>query len=123
MRPEHLPTPVADAEVGHLSDALARYPNGLTRKDLARLFGGDRRGRAVVSAAVERGELAIVRADGASGPVYRLARSIEEVTREAANLASYAESLDRRRRGLLAAWQAGGAARRQPPLLSVPEDE
>lgn len=116
MRPAHLPTPVTDAEIHHLQTALTNYPSGLTRADLERLFGSDRRGRAIVSAAVERGELAIIRAEGINGQVYRLARDVDEINREADNLASYARSLDRRRNGLMQAWQAGGTSRRQPSL-------
>ena len=83
----------------------------------SRLFGSDRRARAIISAAVERGELAIIRAEGIDGSnVYRLAKDIDEINREADNLASYEHSLAKRRRGLLEAWHAGGTARRQPSL-------
>lgn len=41
MRPAHL-TPITDAEVQHAVNALKRYPNGLTRADLERVFGTDR---------------------------------------------------------------------------------
>ena len=109
--------PVTAVEINQLHDQLRRNPNGLTRKNLARCFGGDRRARLIIAAAVEQGELAIIRTDGVDGSnVYRLARTVDEVNREADNLARYERSLSRRRRGLLEAWSAGGTARRQPSL-------
>ena len=120
MRPAHLPTPVTDAEIHHLQTALTNYPSGLTRADLERLFGSDRRGRLVIATAVENGELAIIHDPETN--TYRKARNIDEVTREIDSLASRERRLERRRRGLMEAWQAGGTSRRQPSLYEPGND-
>ena len=116
------PTPVTDAEISILADFLRRFPSGLKRKgDLARLFQSDRRGRLVIAAAVERGELCIIY--DRDSEVYRVARDIDEVTCEVDRLTSYSRQLARRARGAMNAWQAGGVARRQPDLFPPADGE
>lgn len=111
----YTPTPVADHEVRELISALTRYPSGVTRKQLAAMFGSDRRGRQIVAATVERGEAAIVHDRDLD--TYRVARTQREVDAEAQVLTRYARSIERRCQGLLRAFEAGGVARRQPGMF------
>lgn len=116
MRPPHL-TPITDAETTHALRALKRYPSGLSRADLERLFGSDRRGREVMATLAERGVAPVIntKSDYGDGQVYRLARTAQEIDEAVATLSSYRASLDRRIKGLIDAWQDGGAP--QPNLF------
>ncbi|MFA5552135.1 MAG: hypothetical protein WDA03_11040 [Trueperaceae bacterium] len=116
MRPAHL-TPITDAEVQHAVNALKRYPNGLTRADLERVFGSDRRGRAIMAALTERGIAPVITTPSAygDGKVYRLARTAQEVNEAVATLRSYRDSLDARITGLQRAWEGDG----QPAQANV----
>lgn len=109
MRPPHL-TPITDAETNHALRALKNYPNGLTRADLERLFGSDRRGRAIMAALTERGIAPVITIDSefGDGKVYRLARTTQEIDEAVATLNSYRDSLERRAKGLRKAWASDG---------------
>jgi hypothetical protein len=107
------PTPILDAEVRNALEHLKRYPSGLTRVDLERLFGSDRRGRDVMADLVERGIAAVVVVDspfGGEKKVYRLATSAAEVEAEQRRLLAYEASARRRREGLAIAWTRGPTA-------------
>lgn len=119
MRPAHL-TPITDAEVQHAVNALKRYPNGLTRADLERVFGSDRRGRAIMAALTERGTAPVITTDSTygDGKVYRLARNEAEIQQAIATLRSYRDSLDKRITGLQKAW-AGDGKPAQPNVFDL----
>lgn len=113
VAPDAAPRPITDAETHHALSHLKRYPSGLSRPDLERLFGSDRRGRLVMAAIVERAIAAIVVVESpyhGGGKVYRLARDADEVAREEARLRSYEESARRRREGLRLAFERGPQA-------------
>lgn len=104
------PPPITDADAHHAVELLKRYETGLTRADLERLFGSDRRGRDVMAALAERGIAAVVVVESpyhGTALVYRLARTIEEVEREERRLRSYELSARRRREGLRLAFERG----------------
>lgn len=101
--------PVTDTDVSRALSLLRDYPNGVTREHLERSFKSDRHGRKVVEALVATGRAAVINTEDMFGNnVYRLARTLDEVEGEARKLASYQESLERRRQGLLLAWERGG---------------
>lgn len=112
------PPQVTDAEVHHALSVLRKYPNGLTRADLERVFGSDRRGRDIMAALNERAIAAVINVDSTlyGQRVYRLARDIDEVEAASANLRAYELSLRRRREGLERAFLNGGGAP-QPDLF------
>ena len=111
------PTPVTDAETHHALEALRTHTSGLTRADLVRLFGSDRRGRDVIAALVERRIAAVVVLPNPFAErekVYRLARTIEEVEAEERRLHAYELSTRRRREGLRPAFERGPEAPQAP---------
>lgn len=101
---------VTAADIAQAVRVFKRYPNGITRKEAARILGGDRYARDVIAAVVETGAAPVITAKAlfGDGQVYRLARNEEEVQAAARNLVSYELSLRRRREGLLAAWEGKG---------------
>ena len=117
MRPTHL-TPITDAEVRQATTVLKKYPSGLTRADLSKYFGSDRRGRAIMAALTERGIAPVITIDSefGDGKVYRLARTTQEIDEAVATLNSYRDSLERRAKGLRKAW-AGDGGPAQPDLF------
>lgn len=105
-----LPPPLTDAEIELAVSWLRKYPSGLTRADLERIFGSDRRGRDVVVGVAERGIAAVinVRSDVHGGAkVYRLARTLAEVEEEERRLLAYEESVRLRRLGVRRAFERG----------------
>jgi len=109
-RPADVPPPITDAEAHAAVSYLKRYPSGLSRADLERLFGSDRRGRDVMAAVVERSIAAVIVVDSpyhGTAKVYRLATSIEEVELEERRLLAYELSARRRREGLRPAFTRG----------------
>lgn len=105
MKYQHL-TPVTDAEVSKGVRALKQGP--LTRHDLERIFGSDRRGRQIMAVLTTR-EIApvVVTEDNLRGRVYKLAATQEEVDAEVRVLRSRAHQLLRRAEGLEVAWESG----------------
>lgn len=111
-RPADVPANVSDAEASHALYQLKTYPAGLSRVDLERAFGSDRRGRHVMAALAERGIAAIVVVPSpyhADAKVYRLATSLDEVEAEQRRLLAYETSARRRREGVARAWARGPA--------------
>lgn len=109
-RPVDVPPPITDAEAHAAVSYLERYPSGLSRADLERLFGSDRRGRDVMAAVVERAIAAVIVVDSpyhGGSKVYRLATSIEEIEQEERRLLAYELSARRRREGLRPAFTRG----------------
>lgn len=118
-RPPNAPKPILDAEIRHALEHLKRYPSGLTREDLVRLFSSDRRGRNVIAALAENGIAAIVVVESpyhSAKNVYRLATSSAEVEAEQRRLLAYETSARRRREGVARAW-ARGSVPAQPELF------
>lgn len=113
-------TPITDGEVRQALAVLKRYPSGLTRADLTRLFGSDRRGRAIMAALTERGIAPVITIDSdyGDGRVYRLARTEQEITEAIRTLSSYRDSLEKRITGLQRAWDGDGEPQ-QPDLFDL----
>ena len=110
--------PFTDADVNRALSLLRDFPNGVTREDLQRVFRSDRHGRDVMAYLAETGRAAVINTEDVTGNnVYRLARSAAEVEGEARKLASYQESLERLRQGLLKAWERGGTHEPQKVLF------
>lgn len=111
-RPPSLPPPILDAEVHAALSYLERYPSGMTRHDLERLFGSDRRGRDVLAAVAERAIAAIVVVDSPlhGAKVYRIAANEDEVAAEERRLFAYETSARRRREGVRRAFVRGPQA-------------
>lgn len=110
---------ITDAETHHALSHLKRYPSGLTRKDLERLFGNDRRGRDVMATIAERGIAPIVVVDSpyhGDAKVYRLAQNRAELEAEQRRLLAYETSARRRREGIALAFERGPSAP-QPELF------
>jgi hypothetical protein len=108
----NLPPPITDADAHHAVELLKRYESGLTRADLVKFFGGDRRARDIMAAVVERSIAAVIVTESpyhGNALVYRLARSLEEVEREERRLRAYELSARRRREGLRPAFERGPA--------------
>jgi hypothetical protein len=111
--PSRHPTPITDAETHAALSYLKRYPSGLTRADLERLFGSDRRGRDVIAAIAELGIAPVIVTTSpyqGDAQVYRLATSIAEVEAEQLRLLAYETSARRRREGVARAWERGPEA-------------
>ena len=109
---------VTDADAMRALSLLRDYPNGINREHLERAFRSDRHGRKVIEALVATGRAAVINTEDVLGNnVYRLARTTAEVEGEARKLASYQESLERRRAGLLKAWERGGTYEAQEGLF------
>lgn len=108
---------ITDAELHHAHGVLKRYQSGLTRADLGRYFGSDRKGRDLMAALAERGIAPVVNvpADYGDQRVYRLARNEQEVDEAARLLRSYIRTLEKRVNGLQAAWD--GTGQRQDALF------
>lgn len=119
MRPATVPTPITDAETRQAVSLLKRFPAGLTRADLGKHFGSDRRGRAIMAALTEKGIAPVITIESGygEGRVYRLARTAQEVDDEVRRLTSYRNSLEQRASGLRRAWQGGGNP--QPDLFEA----
>jgi nitroreductase len=110
--------PVTDADVNRALSLLRDHPSGVTREHLAVAFADDRKGRKIIESLVATGRAAVINTEDVLGNnVYRLARTTEEVESEARKLASYQESLERRRQGLLEAWKRGGTHEPQKGLF------
>jgi hypothetical protein len=120
-----VPPPVTDAEVQTALAWLKRYPSGMTRDDLRRVFGSDRRGRDVIAALGERGiaPIVVVRNELSTtvSKVYRLARSEAELEAEERRLLAYELSHQRRREGIRRAWQSNRDA--EPPQAPLFAEE
>ena len=110
--------PITDADISRALSLFNDYPSGLSRADLERYFRSDRRARQIIETLVATGRAAVISTEDALGnQVYRLAQTREEVEHEARKLTSYQKSLERRRSGLLKAWERGGTFEQQKGIF------
>lgn len=113
------PETITQGELDWALKLLQERPHGLPRADLERMFGSDRKGRAIMAALVERGIAAIITvpALGTRGEAYKIAKTVEEIEQEDRELQSRIARLEKRRRGLRLAAQAGGVRVEQGGLF------
>ena len=91
---------------------------GIPREEFARLFGSDRRGRAIMAELRKRGRAAVVVAKGLEGKeVYRLPENEAEYREFRAKLASRIKELEQTLAGMERAWEAGGVRVAQEQLF------
>ncbi len=111
--------PISEAELTRAVQLLQeRGAWGIPREEFARLFGSDRRGRAIMAELRKRGRAAVVVANGPSGKeVYRLPQSEAEYRQFRAQIISRIRELEASLAGMEQAWKEGGVRVAQERLL------